>query len=296
MAYLATAGAVSAGVGLLGGAATMAFGKDTKIKTPPPVDIGKAINDYTTGYGQGLPSVVSLEGQYRPQFGQLNLADIAQYQQGLQNIQGLGMSQTQQQLNSGIGANLSGMGGNLDAAQGLLGSMNPQGQMLMQQQVQAAQQAYGNAQGLTGQEGRMSDQAARQAALAHGTIDNNASLANEAMSRDSFLIHKKQEAAAFGQQAYNTTQNYYAPLQGLLSAAPEAYNRSQQFTSAASNMLGQSKDQLINPDTGINIASAYNQNLFGQNAAQAQINASSNAANMKFFGDMIGSGATMAKK
>lgn len=294
---LASAGAITAGVGLLGGIGTMISGKKkTKIKTPPPVNIGKAINDYTYGYGQGLPGVVSLEGQYRPQFGNLNLADMAQYQQGLQNIQGMGMTQTQEQLNSGIGANLSGMGGNLDAAQGLLGQMNPEGQMLMQQQTQAAQQAYNNAQGLTGQEGRMSDQAARQAALAHGTIDNNASLANEAMSRDSFLTQKKQQANALGQQAYNTTQNYYAPMQGLLSNAPEAYNRSQQFTSAASNMLGQSKNQLINPDVGINIASAYNQNIFGQNAAQAQINASSNAANLGFFGGLMGLGAGMMKK
>ena len=115
------------------------------------------ISAYTEGYRQALPSVVDIENQYRPQFGAANIADIGQYQQGLQALQGTATGTAQQQLQDAQRASISGMTDLAGGARGLLQTISPEGASLVGQSMagaqsaqqyanqfgQAAQQAYG---------------------------------------------------------------------------------------------------------------------------------------------------------
>ena len=74
------------------------MGGSSKVAKPKEPDIGQDISKYVSGYGQALPSVLSLEQQYRPEFGKANIADIGQYQQGIQALQSGATQTAQQQL------------------------------------------------------------------------------------------------------------------------------------------------------------------------------------------------------
>ena len=63
-------------------------------------------------------------------------------------------------------------------------------------------------------------------------------------------------------------------------------------TQAAVGLLGSSTPQMINPDTGVNIAAADAQNLNNRNMANAQSKASSQAGMYSAAGSALGAAAT----
>jgi hypothetical protein len=264
------------------------MGSGPSIPKPKEPDIGKDISKYVAGYGQALPSVIGLEQQYRPQFGALNLADIGQYQQGLQALQGGATATAQEQLGAARGAEFAGMTGQAGQVRGLLGAISPESQRMMELQNLQAEQAYASSQGLTPQERRTAEQGARESYGAAGRLGGNLGIVGEAMGRESILSQKRQEAAGRIGQAYGTSQQFYSPALSLLGGTPTSYSAGQQFTQYGMGMLGQSTPQMINPDTGANLAAAYRRDVLGAQSAQAQANASRSAGMMGGIGSAVG--------
>ena len=243
------------------------MGSAPKAPKPKKTDIAGGIMDFVVGYDKALPTVLKSERENRPEFGKLNLADISQYQQGLQNIRA---------------DDFAGMQAQAGQVRGLIGNMNPEAQRMMQLQNMQAEEAYASSQGLTAQERRSSDQAARESFGSAGRLGGNYAVGSELLSRDSYLTGKKQNAFDMLGQSYNTSQNFYSP----------AYQLMGNTTQGGLSLLGQSTPQMINPDTGVNIASADAQNLNNRNMANAQASASNRAGQMQMGGAIIGAGVT----
>ena len=264
------------------------MGSKPKAPTPKEPDIGNDIAKYVAGYKQALPSVLGIESEYRPQFGELNLADIGQYQQGLQALQGGATATAQEQLGAARGAEFAGMTSQAGQVRGLLGTISPESQRMMELQNLQAEQAYASSQGLSPQEQRAATQAARESYSASGRLGGNLSIVGEAMGREGVLAQKRQEAAGRIGQAYGTSQQFYSPALTLLGGVPTSYDAGQQFTKYGMGMLGQSTPQMINPDTGVNIQSAYRKDLLGAQSANAQARASEKAGMYQAGGAIAG--------
>jgi len=265
------------------------MGGGTSVPTPKEPNIGQDISKYVTGYGQALPGVLSLEGQYRPEFGKLNLADMGQYTTGLQSIQNQATQAAQGQLTSSKAGELASMTGLVGAGRGFLDTMSPEMAAMVRQSTQAATQAYGRAGTLAPDQMRESTQQARESAAASGRVGGNADIASQILNREQMLGARRAEAAQAGQQAFGMGQSMYqAPLMALLGAPSQAYGAGQQFTQYGMGLLGQSTPQMINPDTGANLAAAYRRDVLGAQSAQAQADASSRAGTMGMIGSTIG--------
>ena len=239
------------------------MGSSPKVPKPKEPDIGKDITKYVAGYKQALPDILGLESQYRSQFGDLNLADISQYQKGLQSIRA---------------DDLAGMQAQTGQVRGLIGDINPEAQRMMQLQNMQAEQAYESSQGLTPQERRTADQTARESFGAAGRLGGNYAVASELLNRDSYLTGKRQQASGLIGQAYNTSQSFYNPAYSLLGST----------TAGGMSLLGQSTPQLINPDVGVNIGSAYRKDLLGAQSANAQADAANKAGMYQAGGAIAG--------
>jgi len=262
------------------------------VPTPQGPNIGKDISKYVKGYGEALPSVIGLEQQYRPEFGKLNLADIGQYQQGLQALQGGATAAAQEQLGAARGAEFAGMTGQAGQVRGLLGAISPESQRMMELQNLQAEQAYASSQGLSPQEQRTATQTARESYGAAGRLGGNLGIVGEAMGREGVLAQKRQEAAGRIGQAYGTSQQFYSPALSLLGGTPTSYSAGQQFTQYGMGMLGQSTPQMINPDTGANLAAAHRRDVLQAQSAQAQADATKSAGMFSAGGAIIGGGIT----
>ena len=271
----------------------MGSSSSVKVREPEEPDIGQDIKKYVKGYGKALPSVIALEQQYRPEFGKLNLADIGQYQQGLQALQGGATATAQDQLSAARGAEFTGMTGQAGQVRGLLGAISPESQRMMELQNLQAEQAYASSQGLSPQEERLAKMSARETYGAAGRLGGNLGIVGEAMSRESFKTSKRQEAAGRIGQAYETSQQFYSPALGLLAGTPTSYGAGQQFVNAGMGMLGQSTPQMFNPDMGLNLQAAYRKDVLGAQSAQAQANAARSAGMMSGIG-AIGGGVAAA--
>jgi hypothetical protein len=174
------------------------------------------------------------------------------------------------------------------------GELSPEQAAMTRQATLAAQQAYGRSGTLTADQMRSATQQARESAAQSGRVGGNADIASQILNREQMLGARRAEASQAGQQAYGLNQSMYqAPLMALLGAPAQSYNSAQQFTGYGMGMLGQNTPQLVNPDTGINLAAAYRKDLVGAQAAQAQANASSRAGTMGIIGSTIGAAGTV---
>ena len=239
------------------------FKKPPKVATPKPIPIGKSINRYTKGYGKALPSVLALEKKYRPRFGEVNLADIAQYQQGLQGIKA---------------DEFAGMAAQTGQVRDLIGGISPEAKRMLELQNMQAEDAYARSQRLNPQEQRSAEQTARESFGAAGRLGGNYGVASEILNRENYLSGKRQEASGLIGQAYNTSQNFYSPAYGMLGGS----------LGGAMGLLGRSTPGLINPDKGVDIAAAYQQSLLASKSANAQSAASDKAGKTAAIGSVAG--------
>lgn len=351
------------------------FGGGAKVQKPKEPDIGQDISKYVSGYGQALPSVLSLEQQYRPEFGKANIADIGQYQQGIQALQSGATQTAQQQLQAAQQAEIAGMTGAAGGARGLMQAISPEGASLVgqsmresqaaqqyatqfgQESKQAAQQyapdllrldtsgitnlaqkAYQSADTLSPEQVRSAQQSAREAGLASGRVGGSSTVAAEILNREAAKSQRRSEAAQLGsmafqqqgsameqqraaqaqgfgqfsslgqqrlqaqeaarmanQQAFGQQQSFYTqPAFAMLGSTPQSYTAGQQFTQYGIGLLGRSTPQMINPDTGANLAAAYRRDVLGAESANAQASASRAAGIAGGIGSAAG-GIAVAK-
>lgn len=271
--------------------------------TPPPPqnNPGKDLQKYVTGLQSALPSVYGLEAQYRPEFGNLNLADISRMlggsngQGGLYQIGSQANAQSQQQLEQARASEIANMRGNTSDVMALLGGINPTGARTMANAGQMADQAYARAMGpLSMQDARSADQTAREAFAARGRVNDNASIVGEAMNRENFKAAQREEAAQLGASAFGMGQQFSEPALGILSGAPASVALGQDYLNSGKQAIGTNIPQLIDTGAGIQLGAQNSANLANW---QSNVSAAKNAStsqNTQLASSALGALASMA--
>jgi hypothetical protein len=251
----------------------------SKPKTPKPVtpDYAKATGNILGVYESTTPRVQAFEGIAREGYGGLNLGDISGAMFGIGGEQGIvgqtgqAATQAQQQIQGLRGGEYQGMTEQAGAVRGLLGEMSPEAQRMMQLQSAQAEEAYARSQGLSPQEQRLAQQGARESFASAGRLGGNAAVASEILNRESSLANKRNEAAGATSRAYQTSQNYYSPAQGLLQMTPAGMAYGQQYAAQGQAQLGQAAPKLFDYSTGfrmeqsrVKAQDAYNQAKYQQ--------------------------------
>lgn len=238
---------------------------------PAPVvnDPGKNLLKYLAGLDKGLPQLATMEGTYRPQFGQLNINDQQQYLNALMGMGGTAAGTSQQQIDAARTGEFASMAGNTGNVMSILGGIDPQGRQLAQQAGQMGIDQMNAARSLNPQEQRMADQTARESFGARGRLNDNASVAAEILGRTEVLDEKKRRALEMAQSSMSMTQGYSSPALGMLMGTPASVALGRDYVSSAAGIIGQNQPQFINPDAGINMGMQNTANLNSYMQAQA---------------------------
>lgn len=262
---------VAIGVGVVGAAGTAYSASQAGGDAPAPVvnDPGKSLLKYLAGLDKGLPQLAQMEGQYRPQFGQLNINDQQQFLNALLGMGGQAGTAAQGQLQSQRQADYAAAQGNISSVLGILGGIDPAGQRLTQQATDLASQRFNAAQSLNPQEQRMATQTAREAFAARGRLNDNAAVASEILGREDVLARKRAEAMALGQAGLGMSQGFTSPALNILMGTPASTALGQDYLARSMGIIGQNTPQFINPDAGINMGAQNAANLNAYNMAQA---------------------------
>lgn len=269
-----------------------------KAIVPPKMDIPGSIKEYVSGYGEAIPDVLRFEQQYRPEFMGLNLGDITNFLQGIGDQQGLfGMAgqaaqATQQNLQAAREAELAGMTGQAGAVRGLAQALSPEAAAAVQAANLESQRATQAARGLNFQEQRAAQQSAREAFGARGMLGSTGSVAAEILNREDMLSRKRAEAAQAGANAYNLASQFYtAPGYATLGSAPLSYQSGLGLLSQGLQSVGTATPQLINPDVGVNLGMAQNQNQLQASIANQNARAAYGGGLMSMGGKLLGAAA-----
>lgn len=287
MGSVLKSGALGVGAKLLGDSMGGAGAK------APKLDIAGDIQRYVSGYQQSLPSVLSAERQYRPEFLGLNLGDVSSFLQGTPSQQGLyALGRTAQQesgqsIAAARAAELASMTGQAPAFRQFAQALSPEAQAQVDAANFEAQRATQAARQLTPEEQRMTDQATREAYGARGMLDSRGSVAGEVLGRASLMAQKRQEANQARTGAFNMAQNFYtAPGLQALGNAPLSYQAGQNQLGLGLNAIGSALPQMINPDTGVNIGMQQRAIQQQASAANAAAKASQQSGLMGMFGSI----------
>ena len=258
--------------GVIGAGATIYGASQAGGDAPAPVvnDPGKSLLKYLTGLNKGLPQLAAMEGQYRPQFGQLNIADQQQYLNGLLGLGSQAGTAAGQQLQAARQQDLGYMQANTGLATGILGGIDPAGRQQAQQMTQLANDAYTRAQGpLSFQDSRMADQTARESFASRGRLNDNAGVSAEILAREDVKTARRDEATRLGANAFGMNQQFSSPALQLLMGTPQSTALGQDYVAQSAGIIGQNGPQFINPDAGINMGAQNAANLNSYNMAQA---------------------------
>lgn len=267
-------GAIIGGVAAVAGAGASIYGaSQAGGDAPPPVqtDPGKALLKYLKGLDKGLPQLQQMEGQYRPIFGDLNIADQQQYLNALLGMGSQANTAASSELQAARAAELANMRGNTGDVLSLLGGINPAGQQAAQNATTLANQAYARTQGpLSMQDARSADQTAREAFAARGRVNDNAGVAAEVLGREDVMAARRAEASSLGSLAAQLNAQYTDPALSILMGTPASTALGRDYVTSAQGIIGQNGPQFINPDAGINMGMQQASNLNAYNLAQAQ--------------------------
>jgi hypothetical protein len=263
--------------------------------TVPKMDIGKDISQYVEGYTEALPGLIQTEGQYRPQFMGLNLGDANTFlqgtgdQMGLFGLTGLSQQQAGQNLATARQQDMDSYLGMAPQFRQFAQTLAPESQAQVDAASNEAARATQAARGLSWEDKRGADQAARESFASRGRLDDNAAVFGEAMNRESVLSGKRAEAAGARGNAFNMAQQFYsAPGMGMLTAAPQSYNAGQQTLGMGLNAIGSATPQMINPDAGVNAGMAQRNAQANAAAAGAQAQAGHSAGMLGALGSIGG--------
>jgi len=276
-------------------------GSSPNIKAPQ-ANYGSDISTLLGAYQQSMPSILGFEQQYRPGLGNLNLGDVQNFLQGgqgQQGIQGLGGKAYQTGVGQQLAAQqqqLAGQQGQVQGLRQLQAGLSPEAAMATQQASDAARTAYAASLGVTPEEQRMAQQAAREAAQSSGRLGDNSSIAAEVLGRSDIMARKRAEAAQAGNQAFQLGQSFYQQpgLQALYST-PAGMQIGQNYLNYGVQSIGQSTPQLFDVGQALNLGAAQRQNQLSAAQANAQIKASNQASGMGLFGSIVkGAGSILA--
>lgn len=261
----------------------------------PKAKIGEDIAKYVSGYKEALPSVLTAEKQYRPEFLGLNLGDVNSFLGGIQGQQGLyalgktAAQQAGQTIADARASELASMTGQTGAFRGFAQALSPESQAQVDASVSEAARATQAARQLTPEEQRMSDQASREAMASRGMLNSNSSIASEVLGRSGVMAAKRQEADAARQTAFGNAQNFYtAPGLQALGNAPLSYQAGQNQLQIGLGAIGSATPQMINPDAGANLGMQQRSMQANASAANAAASASKTSGIFSGLGSVAG--------
>jgi len=269
-------------------------GSSPNIKAPQ-ANYGSDITSLLTPLSQQMGNIAQFEGQNRPTFGNLNLGDIQTFFQGGGNQQGI-LGLGGQAYQTGVGQQLAaqqqqlaGQQGQVQGLRQLQAGLSPEAAMATQQASNAARTAYAASLGVTPEEQRMAQQAAREAAQSSGRLGDNSSIAAEVLGRSDIMARKRAEAAQAGNQAFQLGQSFYQQpgLQALYST-PVGMQIGQNYLNYGVGAIGQATPQLFDVGQALNLGAAQRQNQLSAAQANAQAKASSQSSKMGLIGTIAG--------
>jgi hypothetical protein len=265
------------------------MGSKPKSVKAPTANYQQDLSQMLSAYQQSMPGILSFEQQYRPEFQELNLADVSQFGLGMLGMSPEFTQQTAQQLGAAREAELGQMTGQAGLTRGLMAGLSPEQASAVQQAQQESQRAYASAQGVTPQERRMYQQTAREGAQAAGRVGGNYAIASEIMGREDIMARKRAEAAQAGQQAFNMAGQFYtAPGLQLLGSQPLSYQTGNQMMGLGLDAIGAGRPQLFDVGSALNLGAAQRQNILSANAATQQNRATYSAGMMNMIGNVAG--------
>ena len=279
------------------------------LSAPKPVDIFKTattgvnkgtnlVGQQATGllnyYNQNTPSFLQLSERFGPQFMEQMFGQTGQFFSGVNGQPGFNALQlsTSQEAGKTLGQiraeELAQMAGQTGLTRGLMQSLSPEQAAVVQASAQEAERARASAQGVTPQEKRMYEQAAREGFQASGRLGGNAGIAAEIMGREDLMRQKREQAAQAGSNAFNQAGAFYTqPGLQALSEAPLSYNAGQKNL-ALGLQLGPASSGEFDYNMPINLAmnqaGAQNQ----ANMANYSINAANQQAKANAFSSIGG--------
>lgn len=271
----------------------------TKTPTPPPaptgVNAGQSMMDYMQSFSN--PELQDLifqtEAANRGRYAGLNLADIAQYQQGGINLLGQGTQQLgeieRQALAQQRAGDVAAIGQYGSGVTEAMRQADPYAAAIADQQNKLAMQLYGQSQGLTPEQRRLAEQQARSGSAARGRIGDQSSIASEILGREGFLSSKRQEAMGAGQLAQSYNNQFSSPLMSILGRPSSAMQYAQGQQGLAYQQGGQQVGpRFSDPNAGVNLALQNASNLSNYNASIYGAQAGLAGANAQARGAMIG--------
>ena len=270
------------------------MGSKAAMATPPPapqpIDPGKSALDFTRAMADPVlqGQILASEQMYRPQYTQLELADINTILQGGGGQMGLlGLQDVASRQAAGIGqeltsaqraadiADVEALGGRATAA---LRAADPMQQAIVNQLNALAADRYAASGQLSPQEMRGAQQSARLGGLSRGRVGDVSTVASEVLNREQALAARRQEALQAAQMAFAVNQATAAdPFQAILGRPAQAPGMGMASTQFAAGLAGQQLGpNLFDPNAGINLAlqnqanqANYQSSIYGAQAGYA---------------------------
>lgn len=271
----------------------------TKTPTPPPaptgVNAGQSMKDYLQGFSDPEMQKLTfgLDEQYRPKYAALNLADIAQYQQGGINLLGQGTQQLgeieRQALAQQRAGDVAAIGQYGSGVTQAMRQADPYAAAIADRQNKMSMMLYDQSQGLTPEQRRLAEQQARAGGMARGRIGDQSSIASEILGREGSLAAKRQEAMGAGQLAQSYNNQFSSPLMSILGRPSSAMQYAQgQQGLAYQQAQGPVGPRFSDPNAGVNLALQNASNLSNYNASIYGAQAGLAGAQAQARGAMIG--------
>jgi hypothetical protein len=250
------------------------------------------MKDYQQGFSDPELQKLTfgLDEQYRPKYAALNLADIAQYQQGGIDLLGQGTRQLgefeREALALQRASDVAAIGQYGSGVTEAMRQADPYAAAIADRQNKMSMMLYDQSQGLTPEQRRLAEQQARAGGMARGRIGDQSSIAAEILGREGSLAAKRQEAMGAGQLAQSYNNQFSSPLMSILGRPSSAMQYAQgQQGLAYQQAQGPVGPRFSDPNAGVNLAlqnasnlSNYNASIYGSQAALAGAKAQANAA------------------
>lgn len=261
---------------------------------PQPIDPADSSLKYIEGISDPAlqQKIISAERTYRPQYAELNLRDAQNYLYGVRGEPGLldlyaqaaaGAEQTRSQVSaSQRESDIRDVEELGQRATKAFRASDPETQKVIENQMALNDLLFSRAQGVTPQQTRDAQQAAREAFSARGRVGDNAAVAAEIINREDFRRQNRDEYARNANQTYAMLRSSAAdPFQAILGRPAGAMDYGTSYANAAQGYIGASTPQLFDPDAGINLA-------LQEQANMANFNANVYGSQMGLLGGLIG--------
>lgn len=271
-------------------------------ESPAPVDPGKSALDFINAMADPALQnrLLQAEQTYRPEYTELELADIntllrgTEDQAGLLDIQDeasrraadIGQELTSAQRAADI-ADVETLGFKATDA---LRSADPMQKALVEQINQMSQDQFARSGRLTPEQMRNAQQQARLAGASRGRVGDQGTVASEILNREQALQNRRGEALRTAQLAFGMNQATAAdPFQAILGRPAQSPAMGMASSQFAAGLAGQQLGpNLFDPNAGINLGLQNQANLANYQSSIYGSQAGFAGAKAQARGSMIG--------